>query len=169
MRSSFHFAPLLLLLACGGEAEVNFPDSLAALEAGNRAASSQDWPAAQVAFSWASAHADGREAVLHSALLGLGEAYASAGLLTEAEAAFDRAAAEGGSRHDFRASQRVVDAWIQAALLHPDALAKAKLALAFAAEQFADRVGDLKRQEQALTSLEAGDAESLAALGYVGD
>ena len=89
--------------------------------------------------------------------------------MAEAESAFSRAAAEGGSRHDFRAAQRVVDAWIQAAILHEDALEKAKLALAQAADQFADRVGDLKRQEQALASLEAGDAESLAALGYVGD
>ncbi len=174
MRSSFLLAPLFLV-ACGGDAELSFPDSLAALEAGNRSASAQDWPAAQGAFAWAAEHAEGREAILHSALLGLGEAQLSAGNLVEAEGTFVRAASEGGERHDFRSSQRVVDAWIQATILQSDegekghCLAQAKLALAHTAERFADRIADLKRQEQALASLEAGDAESLAALGYVGD
>ncbi len=165
MKITTTVASLLLasLCACGGESSQSWSDAFSAIEAGDQAKAASDSDAAITAYTWASENSGGDQKVLCAALLGLGEAQ-SKNDPEAAIAAFARAAQEGGNAYNFAASQRVIDAWLNAGVVE-----LCESSLSESAAKFASDVDKLNPQRKALEALKSGDTDALSALGYVGD
>ena len=154
---------LASICACGGDSGQSWPDAFSAIYAGGQAKAAGDNSTAVIAYRFAAENAAGNQRALCSALLGLGEAQCK----DDPEAAisaFNRAATDGGSAYNFAASQRVIDAWLNAGVVE-----LAEAAIEDAATRFSADADKLEVQRKALAAIKSGDTEALSALGYVGD
>jgi len=154
---------IAIICACGGDSGQSWPDAASAIDAAGQAKASGDNATAVSAYRFAAENAAGNQQILCSALLGLGEAQCKDDP-ESAISAFNRAAADGGSAYNFAASQRVIDAWLNAGVVE-----LAEAAIEDAATRFATDADKLEVQRKALAAVKSGDTEALSALGYVGD
>ncbi|MFQ5749804.1 MAG: hypothetical protein ACE5H3_10165 [Planctomycetota bacterium] len=156
----------LLAPACGGSGPDIAKDPVAALEQGNKAASSKDYDTAERAYAAVAENPAAEPALRKEALLGLGETQAAVGKGEAASSTFDRLQKEFGDQLDLRSAKRMVDVFLKS----HDA-EKARQELHWLAGKFDSPAGKavVATLQKAVQALASGDESALAELGYAGD